>query len=147
MSLSPAFGMDFFSFVSPVREYPIILGESWACSKGPPISLSWSYETMISLSLDEWELERCLQRRSVNEMRIPASVRTEWLLGSGYTQVQVQEAIRTIQVERQSRRSSFNCSRDSAKKYLKNRIGMLYDDQHFLRLAMKTMIVAIIISP
>ena len=64
-----------------IREYGIILGDNPSCSNGPPIGLSWDYDQdgEQEVPLDVFEQWRVGQRRSITQMKLPASVRFETL--------------------------------------------------------------------
>ena len=71
------------SFASvQVREYPMILGDNPSCTSGPPVTLDWTYDAKASMSctVDEWESGRDSTRRMKSVIRVPSSVRTEWVL-------------------------------------------------------------------
>ncbi|KAL7541358.1 hypothetical protein ACHAXR_011318 [Thalassiosira sp. AJA248-18] len=89
-----------------VREYPVILGDNPSCTSGAPIALSWNHDLDSSISIDEWEGQRCIERRTKEEIRIPASVRAEWLLDAGYSVSHVHEVIQDVEAAKRRRRSS-----------------------------------------
>jgi hypothetical protein len=95
--LFPAKEVSFASV--QVREYPMILGDNPSCTSGPPVTLDWNYnaEASLSCTVDEWESGRDSTRRMRTEIRVPSSVRTEWLLDAGFTPTQVNKAIRDVQ--------------------------------------------------
>lgn len=86
--------------VVEVREYPIILGDSPACSTGAPISIGWNASASASYTIDEWEGERFIARRPKADLRVPASRRVELLLGAGYSAGQIYRASQGTQEER-----------------------------------------------
>lgn len=96
-----------------VRQYPVILGDNPSCTSGPPVTLGWNYDTDSSLSctVDEWESGRNSTRRLREEIRVPSSVRMEWLLDAGFTPTQVSEAIQDVQKHQRRRQSSIENSR------------------------------------
>jgi hypothetical protein len=101
------------SFASvQVREYPMILGDNPSCTSGPPVTLDWTYDAKASMSctVDEWESGRDSTRRMKSVIRVPSSVRTEWVLDAGFTPTEVHEAIRDVQNYQRRRRSSIEKS-------------------------------------
>ena len=92
-----------------VREYPVILGDNPSCTSGPPLTLAWDHDLVACTSVDEWE--KTHYRRSKEVIRVPASVRTEWLLDAGYSPSQVQEVVQAVREEKLRRRSSYEKSR------------------------------------
>ena len=101
------------SFASvQVREYPMILGDNPSCTSGPPVTLDWTYDAKASMSctVDEWESGRDSTRRMRSVIRVPSSVRTEWVLDAGFTPTEVHEAIRDVQNYQRRRRSSIEKS-------------------------------------
>ena len=101
------------SFASvQVREYPMILGDNPSCTSGPPVTLDWTYDAKASMSctVDEWESGRDSTRRMKSVIRVPSSVRMEWVLDAGFTPTEVHEAIRDVQNYQRRRRSSIEKS-------------------------------------
>mmetsp|Transcript_35007 Transcript_35007/g.73847 ORF Transcript_35007/g.73847 Transcript_35007/m.73847 type:complete len:199 (-) Transcript_35007:227-823(-) len=95
-----------------VREYFRILGDNPSVSAGPPITLSWSYDETPSdqCTIDEWELQRCNERRTRVEFRVPEDIRTDWVLDAGYSEAQVQEVVDAIDISKKEWRSSIEKS-------------------------------------
>jgi len=61
-----------------IREYPIIVGDNPSVSSGVPICIDWIYIEGQPQSLEEYE-ELRHSRRSLSEMKIPATVRAQML--------------------------------------------------------------------
>jgi len=85
-----------------IREYAPELGANPCVSRGPAVSLSWSYVVTDRLKFEEYENLRP-PRREMNEMRLPAKEREERLLASGVTQKEIQAAIENISEARKKR--------------------------------------------
>lgn len=97
--LSPVRGVCFASI--QVREYPLILGDHPSCTSGPPLTLDWDHDAELSCTIDEWESGRelaCNQRRDgARQLRVPSSVRIEYLLDIGFTLPQVFKAMQDVE--------------------------------------------------
>ena len=91
-----------FSDVS-FRFYTCQLGDNPTCSVGPPISLSWTYITDISISVDKFEKTK-KHPRKLDELIIPAFTRIKMLRRNGYS---LQEILNTVS-EIQKQRSYFS---------------------------------------
>jgi len=87
-----------FSDVS-VRFYACQLGDNPTCSVGPPISLSWTYVSDISISVDEFEKTK-RHTRKLDELIIPAFTRIKMLRRNGYS---LQEILNTVSEIRKQR--------------------------------------------
>ena len=126
-----------------VRAYPRTLGDNPSVSSGPPVSLSWHHDKESSgcCTVDEWEAQRHLARRTKEEFRVPAAVRFAWMRDAGISTAQVMEAVLRIDQERKRRRASI-CKgplqdrRDEQAEQVKRRLerlrgrersGALYD--------------------
>lgn len=78
-----------------VREYARTVGDNPSCSSGPPVTISWEYnpDTMI-LSVEEYEDTRPT-RRTMGQMVLPRSYRTEMLRKEwNVSQQQIASAVR-----------------------------------------------------
>ena len=94
-----------------IHEHPIVLGDNPSCSSGPPVSLGWEAETSLKCSIDEYEAARRPERRrSIDEMRIPPKVRTEWLLADSVAPRQIHEAVQDLNEHKHRRRVSLGKS-------------------------------------
>ncbi|KAL3823500.1 hypothetical protein ACHAXA_010822 [Cyclostephanos tholiformis] len=89
-----------------VREYPVILGDNPSCTSGPPLTLDWNYNAELSCTIDEWERRRDTTRH----LRVPSSVRMEYLLDTGFTLAQVLTAIQDVEKCQRLRFSSIETS-------------------------------------
>ena len=87
-----------FSDVS-FRFYTCQLGDNPTCSVGPPISLSWTYITDISISVDKFEKTK-KHPRKLDELIIPAFTRIKMLRRNGYS---LQEILNTVSEIRKQR--------------------------------------------
>ena len=71
------------------------MGDNPSCSRGPPISISWDYNDIGSIDLQEFE-EMRPTRRYHGELIIPLSIRKEILLSSGYSPLQITNLVETV---------------------------------------------------
>ena len=78
-----------------IREYSLEMGDNPSCSRGPPLSISWDYNDVGSIDLQEFEETRPA-RRYHGELIIPLSVRKEILLSSGYSPLQITNLVETV---------------------------------------------------
>lgn len=88
-----------------IREYPIILGDNAAVSRGPPITIDWQYMTIHHFkTLDEYErTEAYLARRDMSQMAMPLRYRMALLKSSGYSRQQMQIAAKEADLIRSNR--------------------------------------------
>jgi len=61
-----------------IREYSRTVGDNPSCSSGPPVSISWEYNIIRDINLDEYEKSRP-PRRVQNEMILPRDMREDLL--------------------------------------------------------------------
>jgi len=61
-----------------IREYSRTVGDNPSCSSGPPVSISWEYNIIGDVNLDEYEKMRP-PRRLQNEMILPRTAREDLL--------------------------------------------------------------------
>mmetsp|Transcript_50 Transcript_50/g.112 ORF Transcript_50/g.112 Transcript_50/m.112 type:complete len:286 (-) Transcript_50:324-1181(-) len=61
-----------------IREYSRTVGDNPSCSSGPPISISWEYNIVGNITLDDYERTRP-PRRIQKEMVIPRRLREDML--------------------------------------------------------------------
>lgn len=92
------------------REYTIILSDNPCTSSGPPIGLGWSYDpkdTMLS-DIDTYEDYRHFSgtRRSKSDLRIPAGVRLDIMIDSGYSGQTIKKACQQVKQDQERRYSS-----------------------------------------
>mmetsp|Transcript_21964 Transcript_21964/g.53146 ORF Transcript_21964/g.53146 Transcript_21964/m.53146 type:complete len:181 (+) Transcript_21964:212-754(+) len=93
-----------------VRNYPIILGDNPSVTAGPPISIGWQFDAAVYYTVDEWEGERFTSRHAKSKLRVPESVRIEWLCNAGHTIPQIYDIIQHIQEQKYRRRLSLERS-------------------------------------
>lgn len=87
-----------------IRGYHITLGDNPSCSRGPPISLDWTYEQELVMKVDEYESHYHQHRRSKEQMIVPSMVREEMIrANTEYSRSDIQESIHTIQKIQKSR--------------------------------------------
>eukprot|EP00980_Cylindrotheca_fusiformis_P007267 scaffold1525_cov142-Cylindrotheca_fusiformis.AAC.67 len=91
-----------------IREYARTLGDNPSCSSGPPVSISWEYNFMGELTIQEYEDTRP-NRRSQMEMVLPRKVRLDMLKKDcNVTQRQIAEAVRRNVRAKNQRRTTVN---------------------------------------
>lgn len=61
-----------------IREYSRTVGDNPSCSSGPPVSISWEYNILGEIGLDEYESTRP-PRRVQNQMILPRGMREDML--------------------------------------------------------------------
>lgn len=61
-----------------IREYSRTVGDNPSCSSGPPVSISWEYNILGDIGVDEYESTRP-PRRVQNEMILPRGMREDML--------------------------------------------------------------------
>lgn len=61
-----------------IREYSRTVGDNPSCSSGPPVSISWEYNIIGEIDLDEYEKARP-PRRIQHEMVLPRNMREDLL--------------------------------------------------------------------
>eukprot|EP00429_Kryptoperidinium_foliaceum_P062646 CAMPEP_0176078936 /NCGR_PEP_ID=MMETSP0120_2-20121206/39478_1 /TAXON_ID=160619 /ORGANISM="Kryptoperidinium foliaceum, Strain CCMP 1326" /LENGTH=207 /DNA_ID=CAMNT_0017412689 /DNA_START=250 /DNA_END=873 /DNA_ORIENTATION=- len=96
-----------FSHVG-IREYARTVGDNPSCSSGPPVSISWDYNALEEISLEEYESTRP-PRRSHFEMVLPRKIRQnmlrfEWEV----TQSQIAESVRRNVKIKNQRKATVN---------------------------------------
>lgn len=75
-----------------IREYPFILGDHPSTTCGPPITIDWDVQSELELNVDDYE-SKAPKRRSGVELKMPSSVRTQYLLRhSDFTPQQLHRA-------------------------------------------------------
>jgi hypothetical protein len=98
-----------------ISEYPVVIGDNPGCSSGAPISLDWEPQQTIQKSLDDFETIRQPKRRRQRDLAIPATVRRERLLQSGFTSQDVDRAnMSRIQDRRKRKETVENLNLDDA---------------------------------
>jgi hypothetical protein len=85
-----------------IREYPIILGDNPAVSKGPALTIDWQHVETDVMKFEEYESTRP-ERRSNAEMAIPFDIRMEMLKNSGYSSKEILEMAKKSEEARKAR--------------------------------------------
>lgn len=86
-----------------VREYPFCLGDNPSVMIGAALTIDWQAQSEAALSLDDYEASRPERRRS-EELRIPSFVREEMLRTSGYSRLDIQKGVKTVNIARNRRK-------------------------------------------
>jgi hypothetical protein len=74
----PNFSVIFDSII--IREYERVVGDNPSCSRGPPISIGWSYVLAHQYPLDDYELLIKTPKRSKKQFHLNADIRTHLLV-------------------------------------------------------------------
>ena len=90
-----------------IREYVMDLGDNPSCSNGPPLSLTWEYVELGSVDLRKFEEMRPV-RRALDQLIIPMYVRERMLLKSGYSELEIRDAVDSVNVCKMQRAKSAN---------------------------------------
>ena len=85
-----------------MREYPIIVGENPGVTMGVPLTIGWEHASEIRCSVDDYENSRP-KPRSMIELRIPSSMRSEILKRSGFTRNEIMAGIKRANIGRKKR--------------------------------------------
>merc|ERR1712151_632290 len=85
-----------------IREYFIELGDNPSCSSGPPFTIGWEFDVVGSVNLEQFEEFRP-PRRIARQMVIPNNERESMLEQGGYSQSEIVDAVKTVDVERYHR--------------------------------------------
>ena len=85
-----------------IREYYIELGDNPSCSRGPPLTIGWDFDCMGSIDLDEFE-ECRPPRRLARQMAIPFDQRENILEQVGYSDSEIMDAVKSVDLERHQR--------------------------------------------
>ena len=92
-----------FGRMMQFREYPIIVGDNPAVTRGVPIQIGWEYMPQYQLSLDEYERFREGRRRLKFELQLESLDRVRMLKASGYSVDEIRKGIRLANVGRMQR--------------------------------------------
>jgi hypothetical protein len=84
-------GVSFHSVKT--RTYKVALCHSPGVTKGPPISLAWSFVEEQHEAVDEFEFKRTLRAEYPKKLKLGNDERVTMLLNRGYSGRQVKEAI------------------------------------------------------
>lgn len=91
-----------------IREYSRTVGDNPSCSSGPPVSISWDYNIVGEISLDDYEDTRP-PRRSHFEMVLPRKVRQDMLKREwDISQKEIAEAVRRNVKVKNQRKATVN---------------------------------------
>lgn len=93
-----------FDHVS-IREYPRILGDHPDVGLGPPITISWEYCDVDTLSLDDYESNRG-PRKSKIQLRLHPNTRKRMMLNTGATKKEIEVATKAANKAQRQRVSS-----------------------------------------
>ena len=85
-----------------VREYDMTLGDNPSCSYGPPVQLSWEFDEIVNLKLDEYERSRS-KRRSMRQMVLSYYRRCDILQSAGYSSNEIRSATRQVNKAKRQR--------------------------------------------
>jgi hypothetical protein len=92
-----------------LRLYERVLSDNPACSTGPSIGIGWSYhDASVTLGIDEYEISREGQGRSVTELHLSRSTREQLVREWGYTDREIAANIRDRNRVRFGRRQTAN---------------------------------------
>lgn len=85
-----------------IREYPYDIGDNPTPMSGPSLTIQWTHDTELSVSIDEYE-DAIIDRRKGRQMLIPAKQRMEILRKGGYSIVQIRKETRPVNIARAQR--------------------------------------------
>jgi len=86
-----------------VREYPIIVGDNPAVTLGVPMAIAWEHDGEVVCSVEEYEEMRPTPR-SMIELKMPNSCRTEKLRNVGFSRKDIMEGTRLANIVRNRRK-------------------------------------------
>jgi hypothetical protein len=86
-----------------IREYPVIPGDNPAVSEGPPLTLGWTPSNGFSTTVDTFEKIRRGNRRYMNQMKMPSSMRVTFLIEQEYPIRDIAIATRQADIIRSER--------------------------------------------
>ena len=95
-----------------VREYELIwnMQSGYATPRsgnaGPALSLSWKYQTVPTLDLDDYEQQRQRSRRSRQQLHLSSTVRLQRLVDLGYTRSKMEREMAQCQQRQEQERQS-----------------------------------------
>ena len=88
-----------------IREYSICLGDNPSCSSGPPLCMSWNYNDIGSVDVEEFEMMRP-PRRYYSEMIIPSRLREEILYHAGHSVLEISDAVKSVALYKSDRKKN-----------------------------------------
>ena len=101
-----------------IREYERIVGDNPSCTRGPPISIGWSYYVLQRCDIEYYETSVRPPPRSKKEFHLAADQRTQMLMKEWqYPEEELQKARREATYVQYCRaKTSFSGSRAAAKE-------------------------------
>jgi hypothetical protein len=91
--------------VLQIRDYPICVGNNPAVSKGVPITIDWTHDGEVTVSIDDYEHSRAgTPPRCMLELRIPPKMRTDILKQLGNSAADMMAGTKAANVVRFQRR-------------------------------------------
>lgn len=101
-----------------IREYERIVGDNPSCTRGPPISIGWSYYVLQRCDVEYYETSVRPPPRSKKEFHLAADQRTQMLMKEWqYPEEELQKARREATYVQYCRaKTSFSGSRAAAKE-------------------------------
>jgi hypothetical protein len=114
----PRYSVAFDSII--IREYERTVGDNPSCSRGPPISIGWSYVIAHEYPIDDYELLIKAPKRSKKEFHLSADVRTHLLMEEwDCTEEDIRKARREVTYIQYCRaKASFSGVRTATKEAL-----------------------------
>jgi len=85
-----------------IREYDPEVDANPCVSRGPAVTLGWTYTTSSAVDLHQYEEYRP-PRRAMKEMRLPREVRESRLLASGISRSEMQASVKQANLAKQRR--------------------------------------------
>ena len=86
-----------------IREYPMTLGDNPGGNWGPPLTISWDFQSTVILAVDEFETEHP-SRRTSSQMIIPIKLREDILMKAGFTRGEIQAGLKQVNLNRNRRK-------------------------------------------
>mmetsp|Transcript_4186 Transcript_4186/g.4596 ORF Transcript_4186/g.4596 Transcript_4186/m.4596 type:complete len:156 (+) Transcript_4186:149-616(+) len=103
-----------------IREYEVTLGDNPSVSKGPPLSLGWSYNEMLPIPVDKYEEMRGT-RRETYQMAVPADARFDILVSEwGHSMKEVEQTSQQCQKTKRRRMHSARKAHSPIHHMVKN---------------------------
>jgi hypothetical protein len=91
--------------VLQIRDYPMRVGDNPAVSKGVPITIDWTHDGEVTVSIDDYEHSRAgTPPRCMLELRIPPKMRTDILKQLGNSAADMMVGTKVANVIRFQRR-------------------------------------------
>jgi hypothetical protein len=99
--------------VLQMREYPILIGDNPAVSRGVPLTIDWAHDGEVTASIDEYEYSRGTPR-SMLELRLPPSMRTEMMKRLGFSAKELMVGTKAANIVRFQRRRTIETLQTAA---------------------------------